>query len=35
MLTRYEKFAALAKPEHYLKPERTLQQLEALATALS
>jgi len=35
MMTPYEKFTSLAKPEQYLKPERTLQQLEATATALS
>ena len=35
MMTPYEKFTALPKPEQYLKPERTLQQLEAIATAIS
>jgi len=35
MMTPYEKFTSLAQPEQYLKPERTLPQLEALATAIS
>jgi transposase InsO family protein len=35
MMTPYEKFTALAQPEQYLKPERTLQQLETIATAIS
>ena len=35
MMIPYEKFTSLAQPEQYLKPERTLHQLEALATAIS
>lgn len=35
MMTPYEKFTSLPKPEQYLKPGRTLPQLEALATAIS
>jgi len=35
MMTPYEKCTALAQPEQSLKPERTLQQLETLATALN
>ncbi len=35
MMTPYEKFTSLPQPAQYLKPERTLQQLEALATAIS
>ena len=35
MMTPYEKFTSLAHPEQYLKPERTLQQLETIATAIS
>ena len=35
MMTPYEKFTSLSKPEQSLKPERTLPQLEALATVIS
>jgi hypothetical protein len=35
IMTPYDKFASLPKPEQYLKPERTLQQLEDIATAIS
>ena len=35
MMTPYEKFTSLAKPEQYLKSGRTLQQLENIATAIS
>ena len=35
MMTPYEKFTSLPKPEQYLKPERTLPQLETIATAIS
>jgi len=35
MMTPYEKFTSLPKPEQYLKPGRTLQQLDDIATAIS
>jgi len=35
MMTLYDKFTSLATPEQYLKPGRTLQQLEGSATAIS
>ena len=35
MMTPYDKFTSLPKPVQYLKPGRTLHQLEALATAIS
>ena len=35
MMTPYDKFKSLPKPAQYLKPGRTLQQLDALATASS
>lgn len=35
MMTPYEKFISLPKPAQYLKPGRTLQQLEGSATAIS
>ncbi len=35
MMTPYDKFIALPQPEQYLKPGRTLHQLEAMATAIS
>ena len=35
MMTPYDKFTSLPKPEQYLKPERTLQQLDDRATAIS
>jgi transposase InsO family protein len=35
MMTPYEKFTSLSQPEQYLKSERTLQQLETIATAIS
>ena len=35
MMTPYDKFTSLSKPEQYLKPGRTLRQLEDRATAIS
>lgn len=35
MMTPYEKFTSLSKAEQYLKPGRTLQQLDDIATAIS
>ncbi len=35
IMTPYDKFISLPKPEQYLKPGRTLQQLEDIATAIS
>jgi len=35
MMTPYEKFTSLSKPEQYLKPGRRLHQLEDRATAIS
>jgi transposase InsO family protein len=35
MMTPYDKFTSLPKPEQYLKPGKTLQQLDDIATALS
>lgn len=35
MMTPYDKFKSLPKPEQYLKPGRTLQQLDDRATAIS
>ncbi len=35
MMTPYDKFTSLSKPEQYLKPGRTLRQLEGRATAIS
>jgi hypothetical protein len=35
MMTPYDKFTSLPKPAQYLKPGRTLRQLEAIATAIS
>ena len=35
MMTPYEKFTSLPNPKQYLKPGRTLQQLDDIATAIS
>ena len=35
MMTPYDKFISLPQPAQYLKPGRTLQQLEVMATAIS
>ena len=35
MMTPYDKFKSLPKPEQSLKPGRTLQQLDDRATAIS
>jgi hypothetical protein len=35
MMTPYDKFTSLSKPEQYLKSGRTLRQLEDVATAIS
>ncbi len=35
LMTPYDKFISLPKPEQYLKPGRTLHQLEDIATAIS
>ena len=35
IMTPYEKFTSLPKPAQYLKPGRTLQQLDDIATAIS
>jgi len=35
MMTPYVKFTSLPQPEQYLKPGRTLQQLDDMATAIS
>jgi hypothetical protein len=35
MMTPYDKFTSLSKPEQYLKPGRTLRQLKDRATAIS
>ena len=35
MMTPYDKFKSLPNAEHYLKPEITLEQLDAIAHAIS